>query len=185
MANKTPKPPINPVRPKMKRGVPVSHERWIGRLILASGHAEAAMQDAIWNILNVPMEDGRILTARMNANTKLQWLRALAKRHLHGDLLEELTKSLDRLEVCMDDRNFVVHGAWGTRIAATWGDGDVPIALSLREKSKPDEIIAETFPEDRMQQIVRDMTEAKDDLRAWSDRLLASRGKPPQPQTIE
>jgi hypothetical protein len=145
------------------------------------GLLEAAMQDAIWRILNVPMEDGRILTGRTDASTKLQWLRSLSKRHIRGELFEQLQLVLKTIEDRMDDRNFIVHGVWGTMTFKEYGHGDVPMALSLRRKSLPHEVASETFPNERMTEIIADVAGAKADLKAWMELLSASRKKSPPP----
>ena len=113
MSNQQQKPPIQRMgHRKLRSGVSMLHERLVGRLVIAWGFLEAAMQDCIWHILNVPLEDGRVITARADANTKLQWLRSLSKRHLKDTELLALTKILDVISDAQDDRNFIVHGVW-------------------------------------------------------------------------
>jgi hypothetical protein len=148
----------------------------IGRVIVEWARLEAMMQDAIWNILNVPLEDGRVLTARMDARTKLQWLRAFAKKHVSGDELKTLSDTLDLIELSQDDRNFITHGTWATM----WPD-NVAVAMSLRPKSPPDEILTESFPEWRMSDIIIDIRKSRSALYHWLERRDALLGKPPRP----
>jgi hypothetical protein len=163
-ATKPPKPPLQRLGPgiHMKHGISLKQERLIGRVIVSWSKLEAIMQDVIWVILDVGLEDGRILTARMNAITKLRWLRSFAKRHVSGENLESLQSILDTIEVLQDDRNFIVHASWGTMIK----NGE-PAAMSLRQKSEPHEIITETFPDWRMHKIIADIVSTRDELISW------------------
>jgi hypothetical protein len=166
---------LNKTGRRIDPGVTLFHERLVGRMVIAWGLLEAAMQDCIWHILKVPMGDGRIITARRDAKTKLEWLRSFSKKHFEGEPLELLTKTLDLIELRQDDRNFIMHGVWGTLMP-----DNEPSAASFRAKSAPDEVISETFSEARMRQIINDIHSAKDDIRAWMSWLESSRGKQPQ-----
>jgi hypothetical protein len=112
-------------------------------------HAET---HTIWHFLKIDMSDGRIVTERMDAGTLLRILRALGNRHLEGPLLHEFLSAMDKIEDRMEDRNFVVHGTWGTLLPE-----NIPVALSLRPKALPGEVMSETFPRHRMHEIVRDV----------------------------
>jgi len=128
--------------------------------VIAWAKLESAMQDTLWNLLGLKIEDGRILTARMDALYLIDALRKLAPRQIDdqqrlGEFLDTLTKMDDRRE----DRNFIVHGSWGM-----FGNpqhpqlGLEPIAMSLRQKvPDPTELLSETFPADRMYSIIRDI----------------------------
>jgi hypothetical protein len=148
----------------------------IGRVVVEWAKLEAAMQDAIWNILNVPLEDGRVLTARMDARIKLQWLRTFSQRHIFGDELTNLSEILDLIERRQDDRNFIAHGTWGIL-----HPDNIPVALSLRQKSPPDEVLSESFPEWVMTDIIRDIRKSRDALVAWMARRDSLLGTPPRP----
>lgn len=147
--SRPPKPVVQPLPAGAKRpGVPMWHERLIGRLIVDWAVIEALMQEIIWAILDIDISDGRIITARMDARRKMQWLRSFSKKHLEDDSFNTLADILDGIELLQDDRNFIVHGTW-----ATMQRTGIPIAASLREKSDPDKVVSETFPMWRMQEI--------------------------------
>jgi hypothetical protein len=48
---------------------------------------------------------------------------------------------MHKIEDRQADRNFVVHGTWGTLLPE-----NVPVALSLPPKAVPSEVMSETFP---------------------------------------
>src|SRR5436309_272703 len=68
-----------------RAGISMKQERLIGRLTVAWAALELVMQDAIWTLLGVGVDDGRILTAGADANRKMQWLGAFANKHFSGD----------------------------------------------------------------------------------------------------
>ncbi len=171
------KPPITPLKDgqTVTPGVSDAQYRLIGRVIVHWSLLEGNMQDALWALVGVPIEDGRILTQRTDATRKLQWLMAFAKRHLVGEEKEEMSAILGNIESLRSDRNFIAHGSWGTLIP-----DNIPIAASVREKSdKADEIIMETFPQGRMEAIISDITKANISIISWRNKHEASRGTPP------
>jgi hypothetical protein len=136
------------------------------------------MQDVLWSLLGVKIEDGRVVTQRTDAARKILWMRTFASKHLEGDDLTEMRVILKDIALLQGDRNFIIHGSWGTLMPE-----DVPIAASVREKSdKSDEVVSETFDKDRMEDIIIRTDKAKMKLIAWRNRLEASRETPPQPQ---
>jgi hypothetical protein len=74
------------------------------------------------------------------------------------------------------DRNFIAHGTWGTLMP----DG-VPMALSLRPKSAPGEVVAESFTDKRMNEIIDDISVGIHALMAVTNHLIASRHRPAPP----
>lgn len=148
-----PKPKHKEMEPHQKAifGVGMQHERLVGRAVIEWSRLENVLNDVIWRLLDLSFEDGRSLTGRADANTKIALLRSIAPRHLvDPDKLEALLLALDTIDASRDDRNFIVHGAWG-RIAP---DG-IPMAVSLRSKSKPEEVTGESFDAARMRKIIR------------------------------
>lgn len=135
---------------------PIQH-RLIGQFIVEWSKLEAAIEDLIWSILKISDEDGRIVTKRWDAVTKITILRALANRHLVGSQLDELVDALDDANLIRDDRNFIVHGLWG-KIQP----GNEPAALSLRPNANPGEIIAQTYPHDRMRFLIDEIGRVKE-----------------------
>jgi hypothetical protein len=157
-----PKPPFQAMQPHHKTvfGVGMQHERLVGRVTIEWTRLENVLNDLLWRFLNLSFEDGRVLTGRADAATKITVLRAIAPRHLaNDDKLEALLLGLDAIDGLRDDRNFIVHGAWGRL-----NPESVPLAMSLRAKSKPDEITGETFPADRMYTLVTLITKMREML---------------------
>jgi hypothetical protein len=134
-------------------------EKLIGRVVVQWSKVEAGLNELIWRMLQLTIEDGRILTSRMDAQTKIAMLRKLGPRYLDGGPLEDLQKALKLADNVRDDRNFIVHGTWGTLLP----EGE-PIALSIRAKAEPGEIRSELFPYSRMRIIIRDILLVKKSL---------------------
>ncbi len=145
-------------------GVSCQHERLVGRLIIEWSRLEAIMQEVIWTILDIKWEDGRAITQAMDATRKLQLLRSFSKRHLEGKRLENLTAILDCIELYQEDRNVVAHSTWGTLI-----ETGEPIAMSLRRKSQPDQVVTEGFPAPRMYSIIEGIKDCRDYLILWRE----------------
>jgi hypothetical protein len=159
----------------IKLGISMMQERYIGRMMVSWALLEAAMQDLIWHLLKIPMSDGRIMTQRMNAEIKIKWLHSFAKKHLEPEQLTVMKEILAVIEDTQDDRNFVMHGIWGTDAATS-----EPIACSLRKKSLPDEVTYEHFPVSRMRKIIADIEGAKAALMAWRRQLGPLPDKSPE-----
>jgi hypothetical protein len=151
-------------------GVGMLHERLVGRVVIEWSRLESVLNDLIWCFLNVIFEDGRTLTGRADATTKIALLRAIAPRHLTSDdKLEALLLALDTIDASREDRNFIVHGAWG-RLAPE----GIPLAASIRVKSKPDEVIGETFNSKRMYKIIEVIVTMRQMLVLLLDEIYAS-----------
>jgi hypothetical protein len=95
------------------------------------------------------LEDGRKFTTSMNADRKISFLRILAETYLDGDQLNTILNTIVKIDVCKDDRNFVAHGTW----VRSRPDNE-PLVLSIRVKANPNEIIAESFPSDRLRKLI-------------------------------
>lgn len=168
------KPPFKVFRESQSvlPSVGLIHEKLIGRVALEWSKLEAALDDSIWRMVGLPIEDGRVLTARMDAKTKCDVLRALAPRHLDAERLATILTALDNADILRDDRNFILHGGWGTLLPEA-----VPIAASLRAKSTPGEISSETFPKDRMNNIILRLIGVRTALVKLMDELETSPDK--------
>jgi hypothetical protein len=57
----------------------MTHERLIGRIVVAWSKLEGAMEDLIWQLLGIGIEQGRVITSRLDAVTKIRMIRALAE----------------------------------------------------------------------------------------------------------
>ena len=146
-----PKPPVQKLRPDqyVDPGVSDAQIDMIGRVIISFSQLEAALEDTIWFFLNLEEADGRIVTTRLSAVAKVQMLRALAPNRITDEnLLVEFNETMGLIDELRDGRNFIAHGLWGTLMP-----DDIPVALSLKPKSEPDEVVSETFDLERMEAI--------------------------------
>ncbi len=91
------KPPVQPRRPDQYGISDVSEEqqRLIGLLVLNWSKLEGGIEDTIWHFLILDIDAGRIITARLNADVKVEMLRALSKAYLRGELLDDIMDVLD------------------------------------------------------------------------------------------
>jgi hypothetical protein len=152
--------------------VSVEQQRLIGLVVLNWSKLEANIDDTIWHFLNLDLDDGRVFTNRLGAEQKLTLLRSLAHTYLtEEDFNEVETRLLDFIGMYQEDRNFIVHGSWGTLMP-----DNVPVCASLRPKSPtPGEVISESFPEERMINLVNGINEAITGLKVLMARLDAAK----------
>jgi len=120
---------------------------------------EACLADVLWQITGLSFEDGRLLTERMDSSRLILLLRVLAARKMEGEAMQALIDALQTADELRGDRNFIVHGNWGTL-----DPGGIPVALSLREKSEPGEIVSEGFPHERVRAIARAIVQTKNEI---------------------
>ena len=145
------KPPVEKLRPDQHVDPKISDGQidLIGRVVVSFSKLEAALEDTIWFFLKIDEEDGRIVTKRFDAETKIQMVRDLATRHIADEeKLLKLKKILVIISELKDNRNFIAHGLWGTMMP-----DNVPVALSLRPKAEPGVVVSEAFPPERMKAI--------------------------------
>ena len=167
-----PKPLTAPMRPDQFAApcVGMAHEKLVGRLVIEWARLEAVLNDLIWIFLDLSFEDGRAVTGRADASTKIALLRVIAPRHLvSADQLEALLIGLDTIESLREDRNFIMHGSWGR----LFPEG-VPIAASIRAKSEANEIISQTFTPSRMRTMIELTVVLRQALFVLLDELEAS-----------
>jgi hypothetical protein len=127
------------------------HQKLIGRLVLSWSFLEGSMQVLIWEFLNLSMSDGRIITSRLDASTMIPMLRSLAIRHIADQTaFQEFLDDLATVDGYRNDRNFVVHGSW-----LVLQPENIPAAMSLRPEAEAGGIVTETFPTQRMREIIR------------------------------
>jgi hypothetical protein len=176
------KPPIQPRREDQYGTAEVSEEqqRWIGLVIINWSKIEQNIEDVIWSFLGLDLEAGRLVTARLNAEMKINLLSALSRTYLAGELLEDALECINFINGYKEDRNFIAHGSWHTLMPE-----NVPACASLRTQSPtPNEVVTETFPNSRMRAIIDGMLEAISNLRLLRNVLETSRNtqqSPPLP----
>lgn len=164
------KPPktTRPKRPPIQKGPPAREiigtigliqEKLIGRFVVEWAKLEACMGDAIIQLFGLEFEHGRIIIARMDANTLIRTLREIGQLRLSQEKYFELSKVCDLIDIAKDDRNLIVHGLWSRHPDST------PQVLSLRAKGGlPDQVIAETFSDTRMRSLIKDTRDRKNEL---------------------
>lgn len=153
---KTPNPHDGPYNPT----VSPDQQLWIGKIVVEWAKLESCLDDLIWAFFDLPMEFGRLITQRMDATGKITLLRSLSELCFDGKaydlhLKDYLKEFVDTFDILREDRNFIVHGTWGTN---PFG---VPIAMSLRVKADPSWVVSETFPWQRMRHIYAGILIAK------------------------
>jgi hypothetical protein len=169
LAKDTPKPTIPP-RPKKPPVIPLRDDQTmrpighmeevlIGRSVWEWTRLENCMLELLWRLTGLSLEDGRLLTERMDPSRTIVLLRSLGPRKLKDDLLQTIIDLLATAEQLRDDRNFIVHGTW--HIIDPEG---VPVAASLRVKSEPGQVVSESFPRSRMLAIIREIQKTREQL---------------------
>jgi hypothetical protein len=166
------KPPIQPLRADQfpHFDVSIEQQQLIGLLVLNWSKLETDIDSAIWAFLDLDMDKGRVITTKLNTDVKVELLRALVNTYCAGDLLNDILGVIDFIVGYKEDRNFVVHGSWGTLMPE-----NVPVCASIRPKAPPGEVISETFSKERMLNIINGILEAKQNLRTLMDMIEGSR----------
>jgi hypothetical protein len=129
-------------------------QRLIGRVVIAWSILEASLNDLIWVISGLGMEDGRTLRERQDITDLVSTLRMLGEGHLTDQLLKpRLGSLLDAVDNLKGDRNTIIHGSWGEI------DG-VPVVASFRkEASGRTEVFCEEYSHERMRKIALDVSQ--------------------------
>jgi hypothetical protein len=159
------KPPITPRRADQtyQQGVSPEIELLVGRAIITWSNLEIIMQEVIWTLLRVSVDEGRIMTSNLDAKYRMNLLRELGRYHLKHQQLADLLETLGHCEDLYGDRNLIAHGQWVTMLP-----DNIPAVLSLREKLPNDvdrrQVIASTMPKDRLEAIIDNMIIATNDL---------------------
>jgi hypothetical protein len=155
---RAPKPPVIPMRSDQTADheIGLIQQRLIGRVVVEWSKLENCINDLIWRLTDLTFEDGRLLTERMDVSRSIIILRALAGRKLEGELQQELINALAAADELRDDRNFIIHAAWGTLRPE-----NVAVAASLRAKSEPGIVVSEDFPHRRMRAIATEIVRVK------------------------
>jgi hypothetical protein len=156
------KPPIQARRADQYAhfDVGIEQQQLIGLLVLNWSKLESDIDGAIWAFFGLDIDKGRVITTKLNTDVKVELLRALVNTYCAGDLLKDILHVIDLIAAYKEDRNFVVHGSWGTLMPE-----NVPVCASIRPKAPPGEVISETFPKERMLAIINGILEAKQNLR--------------------
>jgi hypothetical protein len=167
------KPPRKPLRSDQRVEPTISdkHCELMGEAIANWARLEVNLDMLIWLLVKVSDEDGKVLTSRVDANQKIQMARKLSQTNVPALVKSlKINELLNKIDELRDDRNFLVHGTWGTLMP-----DNVPFGSSLRQKSEPGMISSETFPEARMNGIIRDIKTAITLLGKFMQAIGASR----------
>jgi hypothetical protein len=161
---KTPRPQKSPILPSSPNDVPdptigLVQEKLIGRVVVEWAKLEGCMVDSILELSGLEFEVGRIFTSRMDATALIRTLREIGQLKLLEHDFHALAQICDKIDIKRDDRNLIVHGTWGRTVGQ-----NTAFAISLRVKSKPSEVVSETFPHIRMKEIISEIQSLKWDL---------------------
>lgn len=161
---KTPRPqrpPIQPPNPldQAEPTIGLIQEKLIGRAVVEWAKLEACMGGAIHSLLGIEFMYGRIVTSRLDATNLIKMLREVGALKLEESDFHKLGVLCDKIDIRREDRNLIVHGSWGRNKGS-----NIPMALSLRIKGGPNEVVSETFPDTRMKEIIADIQSLKWDL---------------------
>ena len=142
------------------------HCALIGELIATCTTVENYLEMLIWAFLKIDEKDGRIITLKMDAVNKIRMIRLFAELHISDEgQLKTIKALMAKIDALRLDRNFIVHGTWGTLLP-----DKVPIAASLRRISDFDQVVSETFPEVRST-LIADTASAQAELDDLLSRL--------------
>ena len=163
--------------------VSMQHERLIGRVVVVWSKIEAALDNIIWELASVDMAIGRYLTRQFGAEAKIKVTKVIAGNVLIEQEYKNLELILNSVSNCQEDRNFIMHAAWGTQNFGAFTTA--PVGLSTRSKSDhPDRVVGESFSSERMHQIINDGIACLRALIAFLDALETSPDRfrrPPDP----
>ena len=149
------KPPPIPRRPgqEVRQEISGPQELLIGRAVVVWSRLEQAIEEVIWAFLRISVEDGRIITARLDAKYRLNMLRALGEKHMDKESFSVLSDLIKRINDLYERRNLIVHGIWVTILPE-----GVPAVLSLREKLPDDanrnEVMTTLMPSQDMNGVI-------------------------------
>lgn len=157
-----------------------AQERWIGRSIIAWTRLEQAIEEVAWAFLNVTVEDGRIITSRLDAKFKIGLVRELSRQHFEKDRFKRFNKSLNTILDLYDERNLIAHGFWVTLLP-----DKIPAVQSLRDRLPEGmpmtEVHTHTMPRVRMTKNIKAMNIWRTALFDLRDQIRASPAKPAPP----
>lgn len=129
--------------------VSLIQEKLIGRVVVEFSRLDHVLSQMIWHLLKLQMADGRLITTRMDVPAKIALLEILVPRYFDTVKQRAVLAALNFAELIRDDRNFIVHGLWGTLLP-----DDIPMVASIRPKTDPGTVISEAFPQKRLREII-------------------------------
>ena len=154
MPSTSEKPAIIVSRPGDKYDPNISEEQelLIGRMIVSWSQLEQAIEEVIWEFLQLPIAQGRIITSPLDAKYKINMLRGLGIKQVGKDDLKDFHSIIKLMRYLYAHRSTIAHGVW-----VTLPNGD-PAALSLKTKV-PEEfdqakVIVSAYPSDFMNKLI-------------------------------
>lgn len=155
------------------QGIPDEHYNLIGMVVVEWSRLETILGTLIWHFLKLDMEDGRIITATLDARPKVRMLRDLAKRHAKPKAtLTQILDLLDAVEGLQERRNIVAHGIWGTAMPE-----NTPAVSSIRPKSHPFHVVTERYSRVKLMNLATLIRDIADVLHGVPDELSSSQKK--------
>lgn len=145
----------------------------IGEVIAEWSRLETILDTLIWHFLKLDMEDGRVVTATLDARPKIRMLRQLTKRHVPSRSMKAQLMSLyEVVEGLQEDRNFMAHGLWGTAMP-----DNVPAAASIRPRVNPFHVETRSFPTENVKETAALIRDLADHIGEVPDQLAALQKK--------
>ena len=135
MPRRQAKAPVTPRQPDdtYKREITEDVTALVGNCIVRWSYLEQGIDEVIWAFLKLGVEDGRIVTAHLDARLKMILFRQLGQRHLPESRFDEFATVLGRLEDLYELRNLMAHGLWVTLVPR-----NTAAVMSFRERLPDD-----------------------------------------------
>jgi hypothetical protein len=178
MRNKQPGPMARRPITEVRQEISGPQELLIGRFVVAWSRLDHSLDEVIWSLLRFPVDDGRVITARLDLTYKLNLLRGLAQRRLSKDDLGALSEIIKRINDLNEFRVLIVHGLLVTV-------KDTPAIQSMRgklpEEAEFNEVVTTEMPRALMQGLLDNTTILMNYLIDCRKVFYASPDKPVMP----
>lgn len=153
--------------------IPAEHITLIGHVVLEWSRLEKSLEELIWAYLGVDVDEGRIITARLDARYKMNMFRGLAEVLMQENDFSDMRRILHRMAELYSVRSLVVHGNWFVE-----KPGNVVAVMSLREKlpddASRDQVVTTDMPASYLRYIVGRMIEMGNVFIELRDDILSS-----------
>jgi hypothetical protein len=152
--------------------VPKAHLELIAGVIIQWSRLDGVIQELIWKLLKLDIEDGRVVTCLNDISVNISILRTLFRRKLPKAVADAFLLRLNQLTPLMEARNLVAHGLWATVMP----EGD-PGVLSLRKRTpEVGQIVWSGFSADYLRKLIK----AIDDEKTVWKNLVGSQSTSPE-----
>jgi hypothetical protein len=178
MRNKQPGPMARRPTTEVRQEISGPQELLIGQFVVAWSRLDHSVDEVIWSLLRSSVDDGRVITARLDLTYKFNLLRGLAQRRLSKDDLGALFEIIKKINDLNEFRVLIIHGLWVTV-------QDTPAVQSMRgklpEEAGFNEVVTTEMPRDLMQGLINNTTILMNYLIDCRKAFYASPDKPVLP----